>query len=489
MTAPAKKIKVLVVDDSAIVRKILSETIASEPDLEVVGTAPDPYVARDKILALHPDVLTLDIEMPRMDGLTFLKRLMRHHPIPTIIISSLGQASCAASLEALRCGAVDVICKPAGPYSVGDLRHNLATKIRAAAASRPRVVEPESPAMVAAANSATKAQPIEKVLPARRMTTNPGAIIAIGASTGGTVAIQDILLKLPADMPGIVITQHIPAGFSLAFANRLNKLCAMEVREAVDGDAVRQGLRSTSCLPPSRRSPDRRPSASSSPVWAPMGHAACSRSARPARPPSGRTNRAPSSMACRAKQPASMPSVSSHRCPIFQGFSPRPCSGMRTSRRRRGSRPSQFQKLQKVTPCITNISLAKRGKSMKGTVLVVDDSAMMRKVVLRTLKMAGVEFETILEAGDGQEALTCLRANKVELIMCDINMPVMSGLELLQAIKDEKLAIGTPIVMVTTEGSEPQVRQAILAGARGYIRKPFTVEHIENNVKPLLAAA
>ncbi len=126
---------------------------------------------------------------------------------------------------------------------------------------------------------------------------------------------------------------------------------------------------------------------------------------------------------------------------------------------------------------------------MKGTVLVVDDSAMMRKVVLRTLKMAGVEFDTILEAGDGQEALVCLRANKVELIMCDINMPVMSGLELLQAIKDEKLAIGTPIVMVTTEGSEPQVRQAILAGARGYIRKPFTVEHIENNVKPLLAAA
>jgi two-component system chemotaxis response regulator CheB len=246
MTAPAKRIKVLVVDDSAIVRKILSETIASEPDLEVVGTAPDPYVARDKILALQPDVLTLDIEMPRMDGLTFLKRLMRHHPIPTIIISSLGQASCAASLEALRCGAVDVICKPAGPYSVGDLRHNLATKIRAAAGSRPRVVEPEPHMTNAAANAtaaiAAKPQPIEKALPTRHMTTNPGAIIAIGASTGGTVAIQDILLKLPADMPGIVITQHIPAGFSLAFANRLNKLCAMEVREAVDGDAVRQGL-------------------------------------------------------------------------------------------------------------------------------------------------------------------------------------------------------------------------------------------------------
>ena len=125
---------------------------------------------------------------------------------------------------------------------------------------------------------------------------------------------------------------------------------------------------------------------------------------------------------------------------------------------------------------------------MSGTVLVVDDSVMMRKVVLRTLKMAGVEFENVLEAGDGQEALTILRENVVNLIMCDINMPVMSGLELLQKIKEEKLAPGVPIVMVTTEGSEPQVRQAILAGARGYIRKPFTVEHIENNVKPLLVA-
>jgi two-component system, chemotaxis family, chemotaxis protein CheY len=125
---------------------------------------------------------------------------------------------------------------------------------------------------------------------------------------------------------------------------------------------------------------------------------------------------------------------------------------------------------------------------MQGTVLVVDDSAMMRKVVLRTLKMAGVDFDTVLEAGDGEEALGLLRTNKVQLIMCDINMPVMSGLELLQRIKEERLAVGTPIVMVTTEGSEPQVRQAILAGARGYIRKPFTVQHIENNVKPLLAA-
>jgi two-component system, chemotaxis family, chemotaxis protein CheY len=125
---------------------------------------------------------------------------------------------------------------------------------------------------------------------------------------------------------------------------------------------------------------------------------------------------------------------------------------------------------------------------MTGTVLVVDDSAMMRKVVLRVLKMAELDFDTILEAGDGSEALTLLRANSVDLIMCDINMPVMSGIELLQKIKLEKLALGVPIVMVTTENSEPQVRQAILAGARGYIRKPFTVDHIRNNVRPLLPA-
>jgi two-component system chemotaxis response regulator CheY len=123
---------------------------------------------------------------------------------------------------------------------------------------------------------------------------------------------------------------------------------------------------------------------------------------------------------------------------------------------------------------------------MAGTVLVVDDSAMMRKVVLRVLKMAELEFENILEAGDGREALLLLRTNQVDLIMCDINMPVMSGIELLQRIKEEKLAKGVPIVMVTTENSEPQVRQAILAGARGYIRKPFTVDHIRNNVRPLL---
>ena len=232
MNVIGRKIKVLIVDDSAIVRQILSDTVSAESDMEVVGTAPDAFVARDKIFALKPDVLTLDIEMPRMDGLTFLKRLMHHHPLPTIIISSLGQASCAATLEALRCGAVDVLAKPAGPYSVGELRQSLAGKIRGAAGAHPHIAR-DLPATL---------QRGQKTVAVANLFGDPRTVIAIGASTGGTVAIQEILIQLSADMPPMVVTQHIPAGFSLAFANRLNKLCSMEVREAVDGDNLRRGL-------------------------------------------------------------------------------------------------------------------------------------------------------------------------------------------------------------------------------------------------------
>jgi two-component system chemotaxis response regulator CheB len=230
-----RKIKVLIVDDSAVVRRILSDAVSSQPDMEVVGTAPDPYVARDKILALHPDVITLDIEMPRMDGLTFLRRLMQHHPIPTIIVSSLGQSSCSAALDALRFGAVDVLAKPNGPYSVGDLRHSVASCIRGAASSTIRNVAERAKEPMVVPASIHPMQPLEH-------NYHSLTVIAIGASTGGTVAIQDILLRLPADIPPTVITQHIPAGFSLSFAERLNKLCPMEVREAVNGDRLERGV-------------------------------------------------------------------------------------------------------------------------------------------------------------------------------------------------------------------------------------------------------
>ncbi len=230
------KIRVLVVDDSAIVRKILSEAIDSQSDMEVIATAPDPFVARDKILALEPDVLTLDIEMPRMDGLTFLKKVMRYHPVPTIVISSLGQASTTAALDAMRYGAVDILAKPSGPYSVGELRHSLPARIRAAAASTRRL-----PPTVVDDSEVPANEPVQSVVTS--MTGYPAdTILAIGASTGGTIAIQSILCRLPADIPGTVITQHIPAGFSLAFAKRLNQCCSMEVREAVQGDVLHPGL-------------------------------------------------------------------------------------------------------------------------------------------------------------------------------------------------------------------------------------------------------
>lgn len=221
---PRPKIRVLIVDDSAIVRKILSDAISAEADLEVVGTAPDPYIARDKILQLKPDVLTLDIEMPRMDGLTFLKKIMRHHPLPVVVISSLGGASCQTSLDALRFGAVEVLAKPGGPYSVGELRTNLANRIRAAAVAKLKV--------------SSQAAPVRAIV---TRNVHSGSIIAIGASTGGTEALHEVLTQLPANSPGILITQHIPPIFSAAFAQRLNQACAMEVKEAADGDFLAPG--------------------------------------------------------------------------------------------------------------------------------------------------------------------------------------------------------------------------------------------------------
>ncbi len=235
----SRKTRVLIVDDSAIVRKILAEALNGEPDIEIVGTAPDPYVARDKILSLQPDVLTLDIEMPRMDGLTFLRKLMQFHPLPVVVISSLAQPSCRIALKALETGAVEVLAKPGGPYSVGELRHNLAQKVRAAAAARIRRPEHNGGADSHPPPPSTAPDPA-RIAPLSGLSAD--TIIAIGASTGGTEAIAAVLSRLPASAPAALIAQHIPPEFSRAFANRLNETCAMEVREAQDGDTLRAGL-------------------------------------------------------------------------------------------------------------------------------------------------------------------------------------------------------------------------------------------------------
>lgn len=229
------KIKVLVVDDSAIVRKLLSEAIDREPDMHTVGAAPDPYVARDMLLQHKPDVITLDIEMPRMDGLTFLTKIMQYQPLPVIVISSVGQSTCDIAVEAMRRGAVDVLAKPSGPYSVGDIGRILPEKIRAASLARVRKLSGGVPA------AAVPATPPSLSPSSAATGFAPGSLLAIGASTGGTQAIETVLLSMPAACPAIVIAQHIPAVFSASFAARLNTLCRMEVKEAQDGDIVAPG--------------------------------------------------------------------------------------------------------------------------------------------------------------------------------------------------------------------------------------------------------
>jgi two-component system chemotaxis response regulator CheB len=211
---------------------LLTDALSSAHDIEVVGTAPDPFVARDKILTLCPDVITLDIEMPRMDGLTFLRKLMHFQPMPVVIVSSLTQTSCQTALEAVRLGAVEVLGKPAGPFSLGDLQFQLAGKVRSAAAARHRLRKATTPDPDPA---------VATPFTAEGMPT-PGRVIAIGASTGGTDAIEKVLTRFPAKAPGIVITQHIPPVFSRAFADRLNQVCTIEVREAMDGDRLQPGL-------------------------------------------------------------------------------------------------------------------------------------------------------------------------------------------------------------------------------------------------------
>jgi two-component system chemotaxis response regulator CheB len=236
MTAQ-RKIRVLVVDDSAIVRKVLADVLSQQPDIEVAGTAPDAFVARDKIVALRPDVITLDVEMPRMDGLTFLEKLMKHYPLPVIVLSSLTQNSTRAALEALNRGAVDVLAKPGGPYSVADLKDDLPQRVRAAAAAKLRTAAaPPQP------RPAPIAAPSPAPAPAPRTSAAATHLIAIGASTGGTVAIERVLAALPPSMPPIVIAQHIPPGFSTTFAQRLNKVCAFEVKEAEGGETLLNGM-------------------------------------------------------------------------------------------------------------------------------------------------------------------------------------------------------------------------------------------------------
>lgn len=223
-------VKVLVVDDSAIVRQVLARELNKASDIDVVATAPDPYIARDKILQYHPDVMTLDIEMPRMDGLTFLRKIMAYHPIPTIIVSSLTPKGGDMAMEALDIGAVDVITKPGASYTVGDISAILTQQVRAAA-----LVDFSKLSHV----RQKKEDAVSSVPSALKRTTD--TIIAIGASTGGTTAIETVLTAMPPNAPGIVIVQHMPEKFTTSFSQRLDSICRISVREAQNNDRITPG--------------------------------------------------------------------------------------------------------------------------------------------------------------------------------------------------------------------------------------------------------
>ena len=228
----SSRIRVLVVDDSPLMRHLLSKGLSADPGIEVVGCAGDPYQARDLLLQLQPDLMTLDVQMPRMNGLDFLRRLIPQHPLPVIMVSALTQAGADLTLDCLAAGAMDFICKPSR-NTQGDIDTFLA-ELRGKICT---LAQGPKPAARCFFEPAARTAP-PRVAPAANLS---GRLIAIGASTGGTEAIKKVVMGLPRDIPGVVVVQHMPAGFTKAYADRLNEECPLEVREAISGDVVRQG--------------------------------------------------------------------------------------------------------------------------------------------------------------------------------------------------------------------------------------------------------
>ncbi len=223
-------IRVLIVDDSAVVRKLLTDELSKYKDIDVVGSAIDPYIARDKIVRFHPDVITLDLNMPRMDGLSFLQKLMKYSPMPVVVVSSLTPKNSESAIRALEMGAVEVICKPNSASASGNISRQLVHAIRAAASARIR------------RRRKTMESPVVRTPTRHLRLQTTHKVVAIGASTGGTKAIETVLSSLPAKTPGTVIVQHMPEYFTASFAERLNQICKMEVREASEYDNVVPGV-------------------------------------------------------------------------------------------------------------------------------------------------------------------------------------------------------------------------------------------------------
>lgn len=229
---PGDKVKVLVIDDSALVREVLKQGLSLDTEIEVIGTASDPYIARDKIVKLHPDVLTLDVEMPKMDGVEFLKRLMPQYPLPVLMVSALTEKGKKITLDALEAGAVDFITKPDSDIvnGLGKMISELRAKVKQVSKANVGHWKREKSAISG-----------KTIRSEQALDESTDKVIAVGSSAGGTEAVRKIITQFPPNMPGVVIVQHMPAGFTKMFAERLNEQCAMTVKEAENGDRVMSG--------------------------------------------------------------------------------------------------------------------------------------------------------------------------------------------------------------------------------------------------------
>lgn len=238
-----QKIKVLIIDDSALIRKVLTELLSSDSEIEVVGSAADPYIAREKIKKLNPDVITLDVEMPKMDGITFLKNLMRLRPMPVVMISTLTEAGAEVTLQALELGAVDFVSKPKMDVNeaIKNYQDQIIEKVKIAAQVPRELLVRKYDAAVSAGTNIDMQLARVAGSGSEKFLKTTDKIIAIGSSTGGTEAVKDVLMCLPPDISSIVVTQHIPGAFSKSFANRLNDCTQLNVSEAREGDQLRPG--------------------------------------------------------------------------------------------------------------------------------------------------------------------------------------------------------------------------------------------------------
>ncbi len=467
--------------------QVMTEIINEQPDMEMVGAAADPLIAREPDQGARPDVLTLDVEMPRMDGLDFLERLMRLRPMPVVMVSSLTERGSEISLRALELGAVDFVTKPRLGMRDGLLQYaaEIGDKIRAAACARLRPAQRRAPGTPARAEPAL-----------RKPLVSTEKLIAIGASTGGTEAIREVLEPLPADCPGILVTQHMPPGFTRSFAQRLDGLCRIHVKEAEQGERVlpgyayiapggfhlslgRSGANYVARLDQEAAVNRHRPSIDV--LFESVARNAGVNALGVLLTGMGRDGAAgllhmrQAGAHTFAQDESQLRGVrhAARGDPARRGGRGAAPAG---DGRRAAGAPAHAGRAQQ--PDLTSNGAHVMDKNTR--ILVVDDVPTMRRIVRNLLKE--LQFGNIDEAEDGAAALEKLRGGSFGFVISDWNMPTLDGLSMLKAIRADVALAHLPVLMVTAEAKKENIIAAAQAGANGYIVKPFTAATLEEKL-------